>query len=36
VYQFLQEAIIRRYGEAFYAELDEVGKQWRGNKHHNI
>lgn len=29
VYAFLKEAIIRKYGEAFYEELDAVARQWR-------
>jgi hypothetical protein len=29
VYQFLKEALIRKYGEAFYEELDAVAQQWK-------
>lgn len=28
VYRFLKSALIRKYGEAFYNELDEVATQW--------
>ncbi|MDX2286065.1 MAG: DUF3109 family protein [Bacteroidia bacterium] len=30
VYEFLKEAIIRKYGEAFYAELDAVAQDYAG------
>jgi hypothetical protein len=29
VYQFLKEALIRKYGEDFYEELDAVAQQWK-------
>jgi hypothetical protein len=32
VYQFLKEAIIRKYGQAFYDEMDEIGRQWAAQK----
>lgn len=28
VYQFLKNPLIRKYGEEFYAELDQVAQQW--------
>ncbi|HYD20855.1 MAG TPA: DUF3109 family protein [Flavipsychrobacter sp.] len=32
VYKFLKEPIIRKFGEDFYKELDEVAKQYRKHK----
>ncbi len=29
VYQFLKNALVRKYGEEFYNELDEVAKAWK-------
>ena len=29
VYKFLKEPLIRRYGEKFYKELEEVGEAWK-------
>lgn len=29
VYRFLKEPLIRRFGEAWYAELEEVASQWK-------
>lgn len=32
VYAFLKEALVRRFGEAWYAELQEAAKLWRENQ----
>jgi hypothetical protein len=29
LYRFVSKALIRKYGEEFYAELDEVASQWK-------
>lgn len=29
VYRFVRDALIRKYGEGFYAELDEVAQHWK-------
>ncbi len=29
VYKFVKEALIRKYGEAWYTELEEVAKNWK-------
>lgn len=31
-YEFLKEALIRKYGEEFYQLLDKIGKKWREKK----
>lgn len=32
LYRFVKDALIRKYGEAFYLELDEVASQWPGRE----
>lgn len=34
VYKFLKEPLIRKYGEAFYEELEEIADEWIGVKIH--
>lgn len=34
VYQFLKGALIRKYGEDWYAELEEIAKQWELQNRH--
>jgi hypothetical protein len=28
VYRFLREPLVRRFGDSWYAELEEVAEQW--------
>ena len=30
VYKFLKDSLIRKYGEKWYDELEEIGKAWNG------
>jgi len=32
IYRFVKDALIRKYGESFYRELDEVGQAWKLSK----
>lgn len=32
VYQFLKNPLIRKYGKAFYEQLDEVAKDWKAGR----
>jgi hypothetical protein len=31
-YEFLKEALVRKYGEEFYELLDKIGKKWKAEK----